>query len=153
MMTPAFYQLRRVPRGSGDLIRGQSWLGSGNVTYERISIDRQVMGGVPCIRGTRVPAASVVGMVAEGMSVEEIMAGFLQLAGPDVREALRQGSREVTRSASTAEPSMRRHGFTPRAISSTAHQPSASLATVRKAVPSPPLGSNRIWSRPRRGTM
>jgi len=42
------------------------------VAFERISIDPKVMAGVPCIRGTRIAVATVVGMVAEGMPVEEI---------------------------------------------------------------------------------
>lgn len=50
------------------------------------------MAGVPCIRGTRIPVATVVAMVAEGMSVEEIVADFPQLADGDIRDALRYGS-------------------------------------------------------------
>jgi uncharacterized protein (DUF433 family) len=36
------------------------------VTFERISIDHQIMGGVPCVGGTRIPVATVVRMVGEG---------------------------------------------------------------------------------------
>jgi uncharacterized protein (DUF433 family) len=58
------------------------------VTYERITVDHRVMGGVPCVRGTRIPVATVVGMVAEGMATEEILAEFPQLTADDIRECL-----------------------------------------------------------------
>jgi uncharacterized protein (DUF433 family) len=67
----------------------------GGVTYERISIDHQVMGGVPCIRGTRIPVTTVVGMVADGMSVDEIVGEFPQLSGWDVQDALRYAAAAV----------------------------------------------------------
>lgn len=53
------------------------------------------MGGVPCIKGTRIPVATVVGMVAEGMRVDQIVAGFPQLAVDDIREALRYAAAAV----------------------------------------------------------
>lgn len=53
------------------------------------------MGGVPCIGGTRIPVATVVGMVAEGMDVEEIIGEYPQLAPEDVREALRYAAAAV----------------------------------------------------------
>jgi len=46
------------------------------------------MGGVPCIRGTRLPAATVVGLVAEGITAERIVAEYPQLTLEDVRAAL-----------------------------------------------------------------
>ena len=46
------------------------------MTFERITTDPEVLGGVPCIRGLRVPVATVVGMVADGMSVDEITAAL-----------------------------------------------------------------------------
>jgi uncharacterized protein (DUF433 family) len=46
------------------------------------------MGGVPCIRGTRIPVATIVGLVAAGRSVDEILADYPQLAADDVRAAL-----------------------------------------------------------------
>ncbi|MGZ9105788.1 MAG: DUF433 domain-containing protein, partial [Rhodoplanes sp.] len=35
--------------------------------YTRITVDPAQMGGMPCIRGLRIPAATVVGMIADGM--------------------------------------------------------------------------------------
>ena len=58
------------------------------VTYERITTDPDVMGGVPCIRGLRFPVATVVAMVADGMTTDEILAEHPGLAREDVHEAL-----------------------------------------------------------------
>lgn len=58
------------------------------MAFERISVDQKVMAGVPCVRGTRIPVATVVGMVAEGMTPGEIKVDFPQLADDDIRQAL-----------------------------------------------------------------
>lgn len=47
------------------------------------------MAGVPCIRGLRFPVASVVAMVADGMTEDEILAEHPDLERDDIREALR----------------------------------------------------------------
>lgn len=47
------------------------------------------MGGVPCIRGLRIPVATVVGMLAEGMSADEVVEAYPDLETADVQEALR----------------------------------------------------------------
>jgi uncharacterized protein (DUF433 family) len=46
------------------------------------------MGGVPCIRGLRIPVSTVVGMVAEGMTTDEILRSFPDLESDDIRESL-----------------------------------------------------------------
>jgi uncharacterized protein (DUF433 family) len=56
--------------------------------FIRITVDPGQMAGVACIRGLRIPVATVVGMVAEGMSHEEILAAFPDLEEEDIREAL-----------------------------------------------------------------
>ncbi len=54
------------------------------------------MGGVPCIRGLRIPAAMVVGMVAaDGMSDAEILEAYPDLESDDIREALRSAAEAV----------------------------------------------------------
>ncbi|MGH3612025.1 MAG: DUF433 domain-containing protein [Pseudonocardia sp.] len=58
------------------------------VSFERIVVDHEIMGGVPCIRGTRMPVTRLLKMVAAGMSVEEIRAAFPQVTAEDVHEAL-----------------------------------------------------------------
>jgi uncharacterized protein (DUF433 family) len=46
------------------------------------------MGGVPCIRGLRIPVATVVGMVANGMTEKDILKAYPDLEPEDIREAL-----------------------------------------------------------------
>lgn len=53
------------------------------------------MGGVPCIRGLRIPVASVVGMVSEGMTEKEILQAYPDLEAEDIREALRFAAEAV----------------------------------------------------------
>lgn len=65
------------------------------MTFERITIDAGVMGGVPTIRGLRIPVATVVSMVADGMSVEDICRDLPDLSPEDVFEALRYAAETV----------------------------------------------------------
>jgi len=46
------------------------------------------LGGVPCLRGLRIPVATVVSLVAEGQTTEGILALYPDLEADDVREAL-----------------------------------------------------------------
>lgn len=63
--------------------------------FTRITIDPARMGGVPSIRGLRIPVATVVGMVAEGMGVEEILRNYPDLEKEDIREALTYAAEAV----------------------------------------------------------
>lgn len=65
------------------------------MAFDRITVDPNKMGGVPCIRGLRVPVATVVGMVADGMSEEEILRAYPDLEPEDIREALRYAAEAV----------------------------------------------------------
>ncbi|MCI0439907.1 MAG: DUF433 domain-containing protein [Chloroflexi bacterium] len=56
--------------------------------FTRITLDPQVMGGKPCIRGLRVTVGTVVGLVASGYSTEEILRAYPYLEEGDIREAL-----------------------------------------------------------------
>lgn len=56
--------------------------------FSRITTDPEMMGGLPCIRGLRMPVATVVTMVAAGMTTDEIMAEHPDLTTEDIREAL-----------------------------------------------------------------
>jgi uncharacterized protein (DUF433 family) len=69
--------------------------GGDEVTFDRITVDPDKMGGVPSIRGLRVPVATVVGMVADGMDEEEILKAYPDLEREDVREALRYAAEAV----------------------------------------------------------
>jgi uncharacterized protein (DUF433 family) len=54
----------------------------------RITIDPKQMNGVPCIRGLRIPVATVVGMVAEGMAQQEILRDLPDLEPEDIQASL-----------------------------------------------------------------
>jgi len=53
------------------------------------------MGGVPCLRGLRIPVAAVVDMIADGMSSEEILKAYPDLEREDITEALRYAAEAV----------------------------------------------------------
>jgi uncharacterized protein (DUF433 family) len=53
------------------------------------------MGGVPCIRGLRIPVATVVGMIADGMSETEILKVYPDLEPDDIHEALHYAAEAV----------------------------------------------------------
>ena len=63
--------------------------------FERITVNPNQMGGVPCIRGLRIPVATVVGMIADGMSAEEILKAYPDLQHEDIQEALRYAAEAV----------------------------------------------------------
>jgi uncharacterized protein (DUF433 family) len=56
---------------------------------DRITVNPKQMGGVPCIRGLRIPVATVVGMIANGMTPAEVIAELPPLQLEDVSAALR----------------------------------------------------------------
>jgi uncharacterized protein (DUF433 family) len=59
------------------------------MTFMRIIVRADQMDGVPRIRGLRIPVATVVGMIAEGMTAGEVLDAYPDLEPADVREALR----------------------------------------------------------------
>jgi uncharacterized protein (DUF433 family) len=63
--------------------------------FTRITVNPKQMGGVPCIRGLRVPVATVVGMVADGMTHAEILKACPDLEAADIREALQYAAEAV----------------------------------------------------------
>lgn len=63
--------------------------------FTRITVETDKMGGMPCIRGLRIPVATVVSMVADGMAEAEILAAFPDLEPEDIREALRYAAEAV----------------------------------------------------------
>jgi uncharacterized protein (DUF433 family) len=64
--------------------------------YERITIDSRQMGGVPCIRGLRIPVSTVLGMISDGMTEKDILNAYPDLTVKDIREALRYAAEAVT---------------------------------------------------------
>lgn len=65
------------------------------MAYTRITVNPTQMGGVPCIRGLRIPVATVVGMVADSMTEEEILKAYPDLERGDIREALKYAADAV----------------------------------------------------------
>ncbi len=65
------------------------------MTFKRITIDPDQMGGIPCLRGLRIPVATVVDMVAEGMSIPKVLEAYPDLEEADVYEALRYAAAAV----------------------------------------------------------
>ena len=63
--------------------------------FTRITTDPQQMGGVPCIRGLRIPVATVLAMLADGMREDEILAAYPDLVSEDIQEALRYAADAV----------------------------------------------------------
>lgn len=58
------------------------------MVFNRITVDSGKMGGIACIRGLRIPVATVVGMVAEGMTETQILEAYPDLEIEDIRQAL-----------------------------------------------------------------
>lgn len=56
--------------------------------FDRITFDPQIMGGRACIRGMRIPVSVIVGQIASGATVEEILKGYPELESADVQQAL-----------------------------------------------------------------
>jgi uncharacterized protein (DUF433 family) len=63
--------------------------------FTRITVDPLEMGGVACIRGLRIPVATIVGMFADGMSEAEILKAYPDLETEDIREAMSYAAEAV----------------------------------------------------------
>jgi uncharacterized protein (DUF433 family) len=58
------------------------------MTLDRITANPAVMGGKPCVRGTRVTVGAIVGLVAAGYDAEKILGAYPYLEGEDIAQAL-----------------------------------------------------------------
>jgi uncharacterized protein (DUF433 family) len=65
------------------------------MNFQRITVNPSQLGGLPCIRGFRIPVAAVVEMVSEGMTEPEILKAYPDLEAEDIREALRYAAEAV----------------------------------------------------------
>ena len=68
--------------------RAASETGVGWMKLERITIDPEMMGGQPCIRGLRIPVSLVVKLLATGRTREEILEDYPELEAEDIRQCL-----------------------------------------------------------------
>lgn len=64
--------------------------------FKRITVNPDQMGGIPCIRGLRIPVATVVGMLADGITNESILKAYPDLEDGDIHEALRFAAEAVS---------------------------------------------------------
>jgi uncharacterized protein (DUF433 family) len=56
--------------------------------FDRITFDPKIMGGRACIRGMRIPVSVIVGQIAHGATVEEVLADYPDLEPADIQQAL-----------------------------------------------------------------
>jgi uncharacterized protein (DUF433 family) len=57
--------------------------------FPRITVDPHQMGGIPCLRGLRIPVATILKMLAAGLSEREILIEYPDIESDDIRECLR----------------------------------------------------------------
>jgi len=60
--------------------------------FERITFDPEIMGGRACIRGMRIPVSAVLGQIAHGASIDDVIAAYPDLDADDIREAIEYAS-------------------------------------------------------------
>ena len=65
------------------------------MNYTRITVDPRQMDGLPCIRGLRIPVATVMTMLAEGMTTEAILDAYPDLEQADIQESLHYAAEAV----------------------------------------------------------
>jgi uncharacterized protein (DUF433 family) len=58
------------------------------MTFQRITVNSEVMGGKPCIRGLRFPVSRLLGLLASGETVESVLKSYPYLEEQDIHEAL-----------------------------------------------------------------
>jgi len=58
------------------------------MTFQRITVDPEVCGGKPCIRGLRFPVSRLLGLLAAGETTESILKSYPYLEPEDIQEAL-----------------------------------------------------------------
>jgi len=58
------------------------------VEFDRITFDPKIMGGRACIRGMRIPVSVIVGQIAHGATVDEILADYPDIEAEDIRQTL-----------------------------------------------------------------
>ena len=56
--------------------------------FDRITFDPNILGGKACIRGMRIPVSLIVNLIANGMTVKDIIAEYPDLEEPDITQSL-----------------------------------------------------------------
>ena len=75
--------------------------------FDRITFKPEIMGGRACIRDLRVPVSLVLNLVADGMTIEEIVDAYPYLEPEDVHQVLRYAARLADESIHPLEPTVR----------------------------------------------
>jgi len=70
-----------------------------------VTTDHRVMGGVPCFSGTRIPVATVIGLLGQGQSLSEILAEYPTLTEKSVLAGLRFAASAVDQRELPLRPS------------------------------------------------
>jgi uncharacterized protein (DUF433 family) len=76
-------------------VLSQSGKIGGMKALARITVDPAQMDGLPCVRNLRIPVATVIGMVSEGMTEDQILNAYPDLEWEDIRESLRYAAEAV----------------------------------------------------------
>ncbi len=71
---------------------------------ERIEVDVRKLGGKPVIKGTRIPVYLILEMLANGMSIEDILKEYPELSEEDVKGAIRYASKILSKEESYEIP-------------------------------------------------
>jgi uncharacterized protein (DUF433 family) len=67
-----------------------------SVAFERITVNPEQMGGLPCIRGMRITVSTVVGQLAAGVSIEQLLRDYPYLEREDILAALEYAAAAVS---------------------------------------------------------
>ena len=57
--------------------------------FDRITFDRNIMAGLACIRGMRIPVSLILNLVANGKSITDIVEEYPELEPEDVQQSLK----------------------------------------------------------------
>ena len=63
--------------------------------FDRITVDPDQLGGAPCIRHLRIAVATIVGLIGEGRTDEQILADYPDLVADDIRQAVTYAAEAV----------------------------------------------------------
>lgn len=76
------------PRATGSTMRYDRGMKVRDVSFERITSTPGVMGGRPCIQGTRITVSNIVGQIASGTTIDELLSDYPHLSREEIQEAL-----------------------------------------------------------------
>jgi uncharacterized protein (DUF433 family) len=92
-------QVARSAAGAAGYAEGGNAIGKetaiDRMTLDRITANPAVMGGRPCVRGTRVTVGTIVGLVAAGRGIDEILAAYPYLEREDIAQVLTYAARRA----------------------------------------------------------